>query len=95
MTIEPAQTEDPQTFNAGIFRCTPELFADLLQLPAGSHVDAVWIAQDCPGVVEFRVRGPAWPKVHLGHHIPQVTATFTQSTNADGMTAYRVEWSPL
>jgi hypothetical protein len=90
---EPAvQVEDPQTFNAGIFRCTPDLFAGLLQLPPGSYVDAVWVAQDCPGVIEFRVRGPAWPKVTLGHHVPQVHATFTQATYPDGMVAYRAEW---
>jgi hypothetical protein len=84
--------DDELTIHAGVFQCAPELFAGLLQLPAGSYVDAVWIDPDRPGTVNFRVRGPAWPKCRIGAHIPFVTGEFKQTTYPGGMVAYSAEW---
>lgn len=57
--------------------------AELLQLPAGSHIDAVWSPVDQPGVVLLRLRGAGWP-VKTGALLPRSTGILTRHISADG-----------
>jgi len=71
-----------------IFEATHETLTTLLQLPAGSHVDAAWTPFDRPGVLLLRVRGAGWPQ-KAGWQLPLVRAEIVR--NDVGLVS--VKWS--
>ncbi len=59
-----------------VFDATPDLIAQLLQLPDGAHIDAVSTLSEAPGIVRFRIAG-AGSEVHPGQILPWVRPTIT------------------
>jgi hypothetical protein len=68
---------------AAILVATPEAVGELLQLPAGSHLDAVWQPHDQPGVLHLRIRGAGWPCGN-GQLLQRVCGTVSRTVAADG-----------
>ena len=59
-----------------ILRVTPEVLAELLQLPEGSYIDAVQAIHDRHGTLELRIRGAGW-LVAPGEIMQRTEATIT------------------
>jgi len=71
---------------------TPEALAELLQLPAGSQVDACVSPHDQPGVLHLRIRGAGWP-TRAGMFLPRTRATITDHRAENGELLRRVvDW---
>lgn len=71
------------TDRAAILVATPEALAELLQLPEGSHLDAVWAPHDQPGVLHLRIRGAGWHHLR-GQYLVRTVGTVTRQPAADG-----------
>lgn len=71
------------TERAAILVATPEALAELLQLPEGSHLDAVWAPHDRPGVLHLRIRGAGYPFTP-GQHLVQRVGHVTRVQATDG-----------
>lgn len=75
--------DDTTTDRAAILVATPEALAELLQLPEGSHLDAVWAPHDQPGVLHLRIRGAGHP-FRLGQHLVHTVGRVTRQATTDG-----------
>lgn len=72
-----------------ILLITPEVLAQLLQLPEGSYIDSAHAPHDRPGMLELRIRGAGWP-VLPGGRLTQVTGIVTREPKL--MTNPSVDW---
>ena len=68
---------------AALLVLSPEILAELLQLPDGCHIDHATAPHDQPGVLHLRVRGAGWP-TKAGWLLPQVRGTVTRHHAEDG-----------
>lgn len=66
-----------------ILQVSPEVLAELLQLPSGAHIDGVQAPVDRPGALELRIVGAGWP-TEPGRLIPSTTAMITRMHGEDG-----------
>ena len=77
---------------AALLVLSPEILAELLQLPLGCHIDGAVAPHDQPGVLHLRVRGAGWP-TKAGWLLPQVRGTVTRYCAEDGSTLRQViDW---
>ena len=76
---------------AALVVVSPEILADLLQLPPGCYIDGAVAPYDKPGVLHLRVRGAGWP-MKAGVLLPQVTATVTRRAGLGGPNPV-IDWS--
>lgn len=78
---------------AAILRVSYSALAELLQLPAGSVIDAIESNIQEEQMVTVRVRGAGW-LVAPGYRIPIASATITDYRDDDGRCFKRViEWN--
>jgi hypothetical protein len=73
-------SETPSLADAGLAALLVvdhETLAALLQLPKGSHIDAVHAPHDEPGTLHVRLRGAGWP-TKMGWKLPQARGTVTR-----------------
>ncbi len=77
---------------AALLVLSHEMLAELLQLPAGCHIDHAVAPHDKPGVLHLRVRGAGWP-TKAGWTLPEVRSTVTRYY-ADNGAALRqvIDW---
>ena len=66
-----------------VIEVSPEILADLLQLPAGVFVDAVWQPLDRPGPISLRVTGMG-DLTAQGDTLRHVFGVVTRRFNSDG-----------
>jgi len=75
-----------------IFQVTPEVLAEMLQLPPGAYIDSVHAPHDKPGTLDLRIRGAGWP-TRPGMVIMRTTGTITRHTAADGSELrHEIDW---
>jgi hypothetical protein len=68
------------------------ILADLLQLPAGCHIDSVTAPHDQPGVLQLRVRGAGW-LMKAGMVVPKAHGVVIRHYAADGaLVRQAVDW---
>lgn len=75
---------------AALVVVTPEILAELLQLPPGCYIDAATAPYNQPGVLHLRVRGAGYPTRAgglLGHVNGKVTKRGNEGPNPV------IEWS--
>ncbi len=68
---------------AALLVLNQEFLAELLQLPAGCHIDGAVAPHDQPGVLHLRVRGAGWP-TKAGWMLRQARGTVTRYHAEDG-----------
>lgn len=77
---------------AALLVLSPEMLAELLQLPSGCHIDGAVAPHDQPGVLHLRVRGAGWP-TKAGWLLPQVRGTVTRYHADDGsVLRHVIDW---
>jgi hypothetical protein len=77
---------------AALLVLSPDMLAELLQLPEGCHIDAAVAPHDQPGVLHLRVRGAGWP-TRAGWLLPQVRGSVTRYVADDGSTVrLAIDW---
>ncbi len=76
---------------AALLVVSPEILAEVLQLPPGCYIDGAVAPYDKPGVLHLRVRGAGWP-TKAGMLLPQVTGIIIRRVAHGGPNPV-IEWS--
>lgn len=75
---------------AALVVVSPEILAELLQLPTGCYIDAATAPYNQPGVLHLRVRGAGYP-TKAGGLLPHVTGNIIRRRNGGPNPV--IEWS--
>lgn len=77
---------------AALLVLSPEILAELLQLPPNCHIDGAVAPHDQPGVLHLRVRGAGWP-TKAGWLLPQARGMVTRYHAEDGsVLRHVIDW---